>query len=305
MGSGRSGFETDHPRVCGEQLLDNLVYLLTIGSPPRVRGTGKYRKAGRNRMRITPACAGNSDPEEFADIPMEDHPRVCGEQCPHSVRQLLIVGSPPRVRGTVRYTIYRYHTVRITPACAGNSQRQSDIEDWRRDHPRVCGEQNSFMLPAEIDTGSPPRVRGTVPAPDFIRLRYGITPACAGNSFLKLKRLAQLKDHPRVCGEQLKLIDEGAKPQGSPPRVRGTAALLNGKGFFPGITPACAGNSPFPYHLASQPEDHPRVCGEQLAHLDPHVGCLGSPPRVRGTGCQTLRCAYADRITPACAGNRH
>ncbi len=29
---------------------------------------------------ITPARAGNSDPEEFVDIPMEDHPRACGEQ---------------------------------------------------------------------------------------------------------------------------------------------------------------------------------------------------------------------------------
>ena len=50
----------------------------------------------------------------------------------------------------------------------------------------------------------------------------GITPACAGNRSFAEGYTAESEDHPRVCGEQLKRIDEAAPPQGSPPRVRGT-----------------------------------------------------------------------------------
>ena len=88
----------------------------------------------------------------------------------------------------------------------------------------MCGEQNSFILPAEIDTGSPPRVRGTV----HHGLRHdhiqGITPACAGNSPRWHVRPFIKQDHPRVCGEQaFPAIWDMIQP-GSPPRVRGTVA---------------------------------------------------------------------------------
>ena len=29
----------DHPRACGEQVLENLVLFVAVGSPPRMRGT--------------------------------------------------------------------------------------------------------------------------------------------------------------------------------------------------------------------------------------------------------------------------
>ena len=55
----RQGTE-DHPRVCGEQNTAFSLVQLTVGSPPRVRGTdvgSSFLVAGRG---ITPACAGNS-----------------------------------------------------------------------------------------------------------------------------------------------------------------------------------------------------------------------------------------------------
>ncbi len=50
----------DHPRVCGEQGVDQLSAALVQGSPPRVRGTGIEGIYVIMIAWITPACAGNS-----------------------------------------------------------------------------------------------------------------------------------------------------------------------------------------------------------------------------------------------------
>ena len=71
----------------------------------------------------------------------KDHPRVCGEQGQIVVTGGHLLGSPPRVRGT-GFTIYTQHqTIRITPACAGNSIVHIALGWLGEDHPRVCGEQ--------------------------------------------------------------------------------------------------------------------------------------------------------------------
>ena len=71
-----------------------------------------------------------------------------------------------------------------------------------------------------------------------------------------------------------------------------------------GITPACAGNSFFQTHFARQPQDHPRVCGEQPAGSQYWQRSIGSPPRVRGTATSHGSPLMVTGITPACAGNR-
>ena len=72
---------------------------------------------------------------------------------------------------------------------------------------------------------------------------------------------------------------------GSPPRVRGTATAQSASERSTGITPACAGNSLKAYQQWQHPGDHPRVCGEQFGSAIQRAARLGSPPRVRGTGC--------------------
>ena len=46
---------------------------------------------------------------------------MCGEQALIKWALSASVGSPPRVRGTVRQSFEDIYGVRITPACAGNS----------------------------------------------------------------------------------------------------------------------------------------------------------------------------------------
>ena len=56
----RSQKYPDHPRVCGEKLVFDLLELARRGSPPRVRGEERRTIVRRRKRRITPACAGRS-----------------------------------------------------------------------------------------------------------------------------------------------------------------------------------------------------------------------------------------------------
>ena len=151
----------DHPRVCGEQVHCNKPYPADGGSPPRVRGTVGQCGILFPRLRITPACAGNSRRRIKRCNRAGDHPRVCGEQV-SPFRQLIFTrGSPPRVRGTADWGYTADERIGITPACAGNSTSSPGPWAPQRDHPRVCGEQSANQPTPFVDQGSPPRVRGT------------------------------------------------------------------------------------------------------------------------------------------------
>ena len=69
---------------------------------------------------------------------------------------------------------------------------------------------------------------------------------------------------------------------GSPPRVRGIPNSRMQVAYWPGITPACAGNTMGVMVNEGNAEDHPRVCGEYLLTFAPAYMVKGSPPRVRG-----------------------
>ena len=214
-----------------------------LGSPPRVRGTGAAHYAQIYPERITPACAGNRLRYRCMSGMVGDHPRVCGEQAYAGVSGSWQMGSPPRVRGTeIKIESYKSGN-RITPACAGNSRHHLLGQPYSQDHPRVCGEQQTGPLLYRSFGGSPPRVRGTVAGGVDVCAPCGITPACAGNRLRSLSVVHAAKDHPRVCGEQWQATRKPTRWAGSPPRVRGTAAVLYASSAYFRITPACAGNS--------------------------------------------------------------
>ena len=110
---------------------------------------------------------------------------------------------------------------RITPAYAGKSLRRLVSLRAVKDHPRVCGEKQFVLTAAVAAVGSPPRMRGKVAGRASRNLLAGITPAYAGkrrgSSFCTLP----FRDHPRVCGEKVRLWTASWKASGSPPRMRG------------------------------------------------------------------------------------
>ena len=131
----------DHPRVCGEQPAGDQRAVPILGSPPRVRGTGRSALESQRFLGITPACAGNSRNLPWPMLHHEDHPRVCGEQNYGQEHGFLSAGSPPRVRGTADVSLCQTRLDGITPACAGNRKILGTYATLNEDHPRVCGEQ--------------------------------------------------------------------------------------------------------------------------------------------------------------------
>ena len=230
---------------------------------------------------------------------------MCGEQKLAWTYWQHSEGSPPRVRGTAKCLRDMSQKKRITPACAGNSYSSHQRTPQAQDHPRVCGEQLASKLLMVLFKGSPPRVRGTGAGKSVAYEGAGITPACAGNSCALPKPQRPSRDHPRVCGEQRLNRHRLKRLRGSPPRVRGTVLGAQVGGNAQGITPACAGNRYGHGSNYAVQKDHPRVCGEQISGLCAIWPCLGSPPRVRGTGLLQQAQPPPPGITPACAGNRN
>ena len=150
-------------------------------------------------------------------------------------------GSPPRVRGKVRWVVHRLRPRGITPACAGKSSLGCDRCKFSQDHPRVCGEKVMQFSARCSLTGSPPRVRGKAVVCLSVEADEGITPACAGKRKCRTSHTAVPKDHPRVCGEKYAQSYSKRWRRGSPPRVRGKGHPFLAERRHFGITPACAG----------------------------------------------------------------
>ena len=268
--------------MCGEKAGLAPVTARARGSPPRVRGKGNDRKPGRRAAGITPACAGKSKLPLLDYSPAWDHPRVCGEKVVLSIFLVPLMGSPPRVRGKGCVIHFSCPPYGITPACAGKRAAAAPEASGHQDHPRVCGEKFDNPKIDNSQLGSPPRVRGKARGCLRRPVSQRITPACAGKSVLFNIYQVIAEDHPRVCGEKARTLIVQDEPQGSPPRVRGKAALWRVSRPLFRITPACAGKSAKAERTSRCSWDHPRVCGEKdLVSRQLHFS-TGSPPRVRG-----------------------
>ena len=137
---------------------------------------------------------------------------------------MLLLGSPPRMRGKHDTTVPAVRQYRITPAGAGKTRCDSDRAISTRDHPRRCGENLPIQDKRLGTLGSPPQVRGKLTAHAGTHDVPGITPAGAGKTcFYNLPKHC-LGDHPRRCGENHTRTADSATRVGSPPQVRGKPA---------------------------------------------------------------------------------
>ena len=113
---------------------------------------------------------------------------MCGEKYLRIAVFVLLMGSPPRMRGKVcgYFVVCRY--LRITPAYAGKSQCFCSFVIICKDHPRVCGEKQGNTAAISVTPGSPPRMRGKEQKRQKTMGEYGITPAYAGKSGHRKRR---------------------------------------------------------------------------------------------------------------------
>ncbi len=193
----------DHPRLCGEKLSDAVSSLLTLGSPPPMRGKVVSAFTTLVTVRITPAYAGKSH-VPLLSVPVQS-------------------GSPPPMRGKANTANAIPENLRITPAYAGKRITNVIFFAVIWDHPRLCGEKCRCSRDRTVDIGSPPPMRGKVELIQSNTDGLRITPAYAGKSSREA-----IFFNPAL---------------GSPPPMRGKAVNDHVTFLHVGITPAYAGKS--------------------------------------------------------------
>ncbi len=89
---------------------------------------------------------------------------------------------------------------------------------------------------------------------------------------------------------------------GSPPHMRGKAAVPISTGISSRITPAHAGKRCCRLNQTPRPLDHPRTCGEKKQNFLSFRSFKGSPPHMRGKVGDDSQHIRREGITPAHAG---
>ena len=150
----------DHPRMRGEDCLENIVIVFWAGSPPHARGRLTVPEAQKYNYRITPACAGKTIFTHICVGDSTDHPRMRGEDVDALNTLDEFRGSPPHARGRHVHHALAPEPARITPACAGKTFSEHMWAKVRPDHPRMRGEDYIRCWSRTSSNGSPPHARG-------------------------------------------------------------------------------------------------------------------------------------------------
>ena len=131
----------------------------------------------------------------------------------------------------------------IIPAYAGSTRCRARIRASDRDHPRVCGEHASDPFQPNTSTGSSPRMRGALRHLCEVSRADGIIPAYAGSTPDETAIVANVWDHPRVCGEHRPSLMRFVITLGSSPRMRGAPFDIGSPLRRVRIIPAYAGST--------------------------------------------------------------
>ena len=171
-------------------------------------------------------------------------------------------GSPPRMRGPRQSFLQYFFPIGITPAHAGTTHHNQELQRIHQDHPRACGDHSQCYSGLFKSRGSPPRMRGPRSRHHLLVRPSGITPAHAGTTASSGINRVIFQDHPRACGDHPLVGPAGLLLVGSPPRMRGPLAAAPGIRLVSGITPAHAGTTITVAISATTGGDHPRACGD-------------------------------------------
>ena len=215
----------DHPRACGAHIPLRIAIRDIAGSSPRMRGSHLQGLFTIRHVGIIPAHAGLT-PFTESDLPkLRDHPRVCGAHSCLLRSSFLASGSSPRMRGSPGALPTLRCPEGIIPAYAGLTDCRSAEYRQRRDHSRVCGAHEISRIASDPQEGSSPRMRGSRNLVRFRLHGVGIIPAYAGLTRKSRASQTSSRDHPRVCGAHVGLLELEAPVQGSSPRMRASHFL--------------------------------------------------------------------------------
>ena len=150
----------DHPRLCGDHIVQLMHTREAEGSPPLMRGPRIHIPSTFPVVRITPAYAGTTRTRSRSVCMLWDHPRLCGDHLTEQYVYSFDDGSPPLMRGPQAIWPLDQGYGRITPAYAGTTFKKACQLSKSGDHPRLCGDHSSWPSGSSDSGGSPPLMRG-------------------------------------------------------------------------------------------------------------------------------------------------
>ena len=211
-------------------------------------------------------------------------------------------GSSPRGRGKLPPPPQDRQAAGLIPAWAGKTSAIMSYPSMLKAHPRVGGENHSWIGATVWFVGSSPRGRGKRSPTRGARGFWRLIPAWAGKTLRACYSLVTLWAHPRVGGENSSPSWSVDFRFGSSPRGRGKRTRGNAPGSSPGLIPAWAGKTrPRASHTGGR-QAHPRVGGENGDFGPGEAACRGSSPRGRGKRVQPTEPDQRGRLIPAWAG---
>ncbi len=216
---------------------------VVVDSPPPARGALKYETSGSVTLGLTPACAGSTRPTTSSPPWRRTHPRLRGEHNAPTAVMAVGADSPPPARGA-RFDAPCSGPGRgLTPACAGSTVALNGTRDDLWTHPRLRGEHPTPSCIVIRPMDSPPPARGAHEGAAVEDARVGLTPACAGSTWVTLRHPAGTWTHPRLRGEHRIATNRARIIEDSPPPARGARQLDGVLACRDGLTPACAGST--------------------------------------------------------------
>ena len=171
------------------------------GSPPLARERRKEGRQAPALVGITPARAGKTSPNSQFFLRDQDHPRSRGKDAAQAKMEREVEGSPPLARERPLYPAPAIAVAGITPARAGKTGSFGSSSWPAGDHPRSRGKDSQAHAAASGHSGSPPLARERRFDVAFRHDVRGITPARAGKTARRIRRLCVDGDHPRSRGK--------------------------------------------------------------------------------------------------------
>ena len=153
---------TVHPHACGELAVQERKFKNSSGSSPRMWGTPSYSYLAEFNLRFIPTHVGNSsDVIEYYEN-RAVHPHACGELQEPADDHIHMLGSSPRMWGTLNLYPEEEAQFRFIPTHVGNSNHIKFNLGVLSVHPHACGELLILISSFSRGDGSSPRMWGTL-----------------------------------------------------------------------------------------------------------------------------------------------
>jgi len=133
----------------------------TRGSSPRMWGTLRLPRPPRVMGWFIPTHVGNSASISERIEAVLVHPHACGELSSSNNARICLIGSSPRMWGTLHQTIPLILCSWFIPTHVGNSSRSIFCSLMNMVHPHACGELSGCPIIVRVSHGSSPRMWGT------------------------------------------------------------------------------------------------------------------------------------------------